>query len=69
MYLDDGESIEAESAEIRFEFAEGRLQILGRFGYHPHVAVEAVTLLGRNRKRSVTRKVQIELTGPAEVTL
>ncbi|CAI7628563.1 unnamed protein product [Penicillium bialowiezense] len=69
LYLDDGESIEAESAEIRFEYADGTLRILGRFGYHPNVAVEAVTLLGRsNRKRSVT-KVQIELTGPAEVSL
>lgn len=69
LYLDDGESIEAESAEIRFEYADGTLRILGRFGYHPNVAVEAVTLLGgSNRKRSVT-KVQIELTGPAEVRL
>lgn len=75
LYLDDGESIAADRAtEIRFEFANGRLKIGGKFGYHPHVAVEAVTLLGQQSSRrdgtqSITKKVQIQLTGPAEVTL
>ena len=81
LYLDDGESIEVDqAAEIRFEYAGGKLKILGKFGYHPDVVVEAVTLLGQKgksrrdveydaKRQSVTKKVQIELTGPAEVTL
>lgn len=81
LYLDDGESIRVDkAAEIRFEFAGGKLKILGKFGYHPNVVVEAVTLLGQKgksrrdveydaKRQSVTKKVQIELTGPTEVTL
>ncbi|CAG8389415.1 unnamed protein product [Penicillium salamii] len=73
LYLDDGESIEARAAEIRFEFVQGTLKVLGKFGYHPTVAVEAVTILGQGRWRDgrhrVTMKVQIELTGPTEVKL
>ena len=80
LYIDDGESIQPDSAaDIQFKYRDGKLRILGRFGYRPNVAVEAVTLLGQKNKRrdvgydaqrqSVTKKVQIELTGPAEVTL
>jgi alpha-glucosidase len=81
LYLDDGESIEVErAAEIRFTYRDGKLKIGGRFGYHPTVAIEAVTVLGRDVpskaqrgvaydavRRSVTKKVEIKLTGPAEV--
>ena len=81
LYLDDGESIEVEkAAEIRFVYRDGKLKINGRFGYHPEVAIEAVTVLGRDgpsqskrsveydaARRSVTKKVEIKLTGPAEV--
>ena len=81
LYLDDGESIEVESAaEIQFVYRDGKLKINGRFGYHPEVAIEAVTVLGRDgpsqskrgveydaARRSVTKKVEIKLTGPAEV--
>lgn len=80
LYIDDGESIQPDSAaEIQFKYRDGKLQIQGRFGYHPNVVVEAVTLLGQKDKRrdvgydaqrqSVTKKVRIELTGPSEVTL
>ncbi|KAJ5268560.1 hypothetical protein N7505_004318 [Penicillium chrysogenum] len=80
LYIDDGESIQPDSAaDIQFKYRDGKLRIQGRFGYRPNVAVEAVTLLGQKNKRrdvgydaqrqSVTKKVQIELTGPAEVTL
>ena len=80
LYLDDGESIEpASAAEIQFQYQNGKLKILGRFGYHPNVVIEAVTLLGQKNKRrdveydaqrqSITKKVDIKLTGPAEVTL
>jgi alpha-glucosidase len=81
LYLDDGESIEVDrTADIRFEFAGGKLKIAGKFGYHPDVVVEAVTVLGQTGKThrdvefdakrgSVTKKVEIELTGPAEVKL
>ncbi|CAG7915842.1 unnamed protein product [Penicillium olsonii] len=69
LYLDDGESIEARAAEIRFEFAQGRLKVLGKFGYHPTVAVEAVTLLGQGRGRRHVTTVHIELTGPTEFKL
>lgn len=81
LYLDDGESIEVErAAEIRFTYRDGKLKIGGRFGYHPTVAIEAVTVLGRDVpskaqrgvaydavRQSVTKKVEIKLTGPAEV--
>jgi alpha-glucosidase len=80
LYIDDGESIQPDTAtDIQFKYRDGKLRILGRFGYRPNVVVEAVTLLGQKNKRrdigydaqrqSVTKKVQIELTGPAEVTL
>ncbi|KAJ5779962.1 Glycoside hydrolase family 31 [Penicillium paradoxum] len=80
LYLDDGESIRPDSAaQIQFEFRNGKLKILGRFGYRPNVVIEAVTLLGQKnqprdgdynaQRQSITKKVQIQLTGPTEVTL
>lgn len=80
LYLDDGESLRPqEAAEIQFKFRDGKLKILGRFGYHPNVVIEAVTLLGQKhkprdvaydaRRQTVTKKVQIELTGPAQVNV
>jgi alpha-glucosidase len=80
LYLDDGESVEVDqAADIRFEYASGKLKILGKFGYHPEVAVQAVTVLGQTKGRRdvefdaksgrVTKKVEIELTGPTEVSL
>ncbi|OQE78636.1 hypothetical protein PENNAL_c0055G04486 [Penicillium nalgiovense] len=80
LYIDDGESIQPDTAaDIQFKYRDGKLRILGRFGYRPNVIIEVVTLLGQKNKRrdvgydaqrqSVTKKVQIELTGPAEVIL
>ncbi|KAJ5746908.1 uncharacterized protein N7511_008604 [Penicillium nucicola] len=81
LYLDDGESIEVPSAtEVHFQYRDGKLKISGRFGYHPAVAIEAITVLGRDSpsprkkgvqydaaRRSLTKTVNIKLTGPAEV--
>ncbi|KAJ5551992.1 Glycoside hydrolase family 31 [Penicillium sp. DV-2018c] len=81
LYLDDGESLRPDSAaQIQFTYRDGKLKIKGDFGFRPDVAIEAVTLLGQKhevrrddasdaRRHSVTKKVQIDLTGPSEVTL
>lgn len=82
LYLDDGESLRPDSTSmISFEYSKGKLHIRGEFGYQPNVVVESVTLLGqkgvnarrvagRNAQRqSVTKVVNIELTGPAVVDL
>lgn len=80
LYLDDGESLNTVSSEIEFEYNRGHLTIRGQFGYQANVVIESVTVLGQNRpwkqkrgmeyntaRHSITKKVNIELTGPVEI--
>lgn len=82
LYLDDGESLETSSSEIEFEYSKGRLSIRGLFGYQTNVAIEAVTILGQDRPRkqargeeydaarqSLTKEVNVSLSGPAEIII
>ncbi|KAJ5167440.1 alpha/beta-glucosidase agdC [Penicillium canariense] len=83
LYLDDGESLQTDrSSQIEFEYRRGHLTIRGQFGYSANVVIESVTVLGQNRppkqkrgvefdaaRHSVTKKVNIALSGPAEVDI
>lgn len=70
---------------VQFEFSRGKLSIRGQFGFQTGVVIESVTVLGQKgvskrseqtsevkfdkSRGSVTKKVHIELNGPAEVEI
>lgn len=67
LYMDDGESlVQPGSIEASFEYKDGVLKMDGKFGYCVDVGIEKVTLLG-GENGPVTKEVDVELTGPAEV--
>jgi alpha-glucosidase len=82
LYLDDGESLDTVSSLIEFEYNRGHLTIRGQFGYRANVVIESVTVLGQSQpwkakrgvefdaaKHSITKKVDIDLSGPAEIDI
>ncbi|KAJ5883535.1 alpha/beta-glucosidase agdC [Penicillium subrubescens] len=82
LYLDDGESLDTASSLIEFEYNRGHLTIRGQFGYRANVVIESVTVLRQSRpwkakrgvefdaaKHSITKKVDIDLSGPAEIDI
>lgn len=78
LYLDDGDSLEQDAtAEIEFEYSEGRLSVKGQFMRDAPVDVESVVLLGQactasasgsEVKKQVVKK-GLKLSGPTEVEL
>lgn len=47
LYIDDGESlVVSSSTNVKFAFANGKLDVSGRFGYRTGVKVERVRFLG-----------------------
>lgn len=82
LYLDDGESLNTASSQIEFEYSKGRLSIRGQFGYQANVVIEAVTVLGQSQpwkmkrgvefdaaRQSITKTVNVDLSGPAEIDI
>ncbi|RSL69659.1 hypothetical protein CEP54_002139 [Fusarium duplospermum] len=65
LYLDDGESIEGKSSEIKFVWQDNMLAANGTFGYHSGLHVESVTILSEKGSGKVSLKESLD--GPFEV--
>ncbi|RMJ13951.1 hypothetical protein CDV36_006377 [Fusarium kuroshium] len=65
LYLDDGESIEGKSSEIKFVWENNILTANGTFGYQSGLDVESITIL--SEKGNSTISVKESLDGPFQV--
>ncbi|KAJ4221503.1 hypothetical protein NW759_006752 [Fusarium solani] len=65
LYLDDGESIEGKSSEIKFVWEDNILTTNGTFGYRSSLEVESITIL--SEKGSGTISLKESLDRPFEV--
>ncbi|KAI8665959.1 putative alpha/beta-glucosidase agdC [Fusarium keratoplasticum] len=65
LYLDDGESIEGKSSEIKFVLEDNILTANGTFGYRSSLEVESITIL--SEKGSGTISLKESLDRPFEV--
>jgi alpha-glucosidase len=71
LYLDDGDSlVQASTSLIHFEYADGKLEMSGTFGYDIECAIKKITVLGGGgigdnggASRVVEPDVAIPLTG------
>lgn len=70
LYYDDGDSQEQpRTTEINFKYGDGVLQMDGQFGYDPGVKLVKATLLQGEQTRGATKKLNVDLTGPAKVRM
>lgn len=81
LYLDDGESLVQDAvSEIDFKYEAGKLSLSGSFEYEAGVGIEAVTVLGVEKKpegiehaeydeknKKLVLHVDVPLTGPRDI--